>query len=128
MGNEIARPSMPGSASLVERESNRKVTSHLTLVDEVDAVINEIISNDALQADWSRHNDPVFDDESHEGSVIIDKVRLADMVKRYAATVEGRYPLTEAALTHRVQQAVQAALRRTEESVNQRRTKAKAAA
>jgi hypothetical protein len=127
MGNEIVKPSMPGSASLVERESNRKVTRHATLVDEVDAVINEIISNDALYEEWARHNDPIFDDESREGSVFIDKVRLADMVKAYAATVAGRYPLIGAALTHRVQQAVQAALRRTEESVNQRRAKAKAA-
>jgi len=128
MANEVLRPTMPGSASLAERESNRKVTRHATLVDEADAIINEIVSDDELYAEWARHNDPIFDDESQEGSVFIDKVRLADMVKVFASKVGGRYPQINAALTHRVQQAVQAALRRTDESINQRRSKAKTAA
>jgi hypothetical protein len=127
MSNAIKAPRAPGAQSVVEREAHRAVTRHATLVDEVDAAINEILVDDKLQPEWVKHNNPTFDDESEEGSVAIDKVRLADMVKAIANAKGGSYPLVKTNTTHRVQQAVQAALRRTSGSINQRRAGIKAA-
>jgi hypothetical protein len=127
MSNEISAPRAPAARSVVEREAHRIVTRHATLVDEVDAIINEILSDEALRDQWVTHDDPTFDNESTEGSVDIDKVRLADMVKAIASNGE-RYPLTKDAFTQRVKHAVQSALRRTGGSINQRRSRLTAAA
>lgn len=121
MNTSIMAPRVPASKSVVERENRRIVTRHQTLVDEVDALINEVINDPETHDLWVKHSDPAFDDESTEGSVDIDKIRLADMVKAHASDNAVRYPLAYAAHTKRVSQAIQSALRRTGESISQRR-------
>ena len=128
MSNTVTSPRAPSSRSVVEREAHRIVTRHATLTDEVDALINEVLRDEAMQGQWALHSDPIFDDESLEGSVKIDRVRLADMVKAKATENAEAYPLTCDAKTNAVQQRVQAALRRTNESINQRRANIKTAA
>jgi hypothetical protein len=119
----IQPPKMPASTTNEQRESKRTVAHSATLVDEVDAAIRVILDGaDAkLKERWAVHNNPVFDNESQEGSVTIDKVRLADMVKAIAKAAPGKYPLIERSLTRRVELAVGAAQRRTHDDINERR-------
>lgn len=122
MTNELSAPRVPASRSVVERETKRIVTRHVSLLDEVDTLINEILDSDQ-QDRWILHANPAFDDESSEGSVDVDKIRLADMVRTQAMNNPLHYPQVLANHTHRISQAVQRALSRTGESVNQRRNR-----
>lgn len=127
MNTDVLVPRVPVSRSLVEREAKRVVQLNATIIDQADACINEILNDEKMAINWAKHADPVFDEESQEGSVDIDKVRLADIVREWAAAHKGRYPLIDAARTNRLKNAVQRALARTSESVTKRRNHLKAA-
>jgi hypothetical protein len=118
MGKALSAPRAPGVKSVAQRNAERTVFRHASIVDEVDTVIDLILDDAEYVKKWELHNDPVFDDESSEGDVEIDKVRLADLVIEKA---KGDFPQIDAATTKRVKLAVQAALRRNSGSVRQRR-------
>jgi len=118
MSKALSAPRAPGVKSVAQRNTERVVFRHASIVDEVDTVIDLILEDSEYIDAWELHNDVVFDDESTEGDVQIDQVRLADMVVKKA---NRRFPLIDGATTKRVKQAVQAALRRNKGSVNQRR-------
>ena len=119
----------PASRSVVDREAHRTTARALSLIDECDVAINGVLSSDeATVKKWTKHSDPIFDDESGEGSVIIDRVRLADIVRAYADANEGHFPQIETVTTNDLQNAVQRALRRTGESIAIRRKAFTAAA
>lgn len=118
MGKALSSPRAPGVKSVAQRNADRVVFRHAKLIDEVDDVIDMILDDPAYIDKWELHNDPTFDDESSEGDVEIDKVRLADMVIEKAGS---NFPQIADATTKRVKQAVQGALRRNRGSVSQRR-------
>src|SRR5262245_59962489 len=110
---------VPTSRSVAEREAKRTMTRALTLIDEVDIVINLILSDETIIEEWALHSDPLFDEDSYEGSVDIDKTRLADIVRKVASSEgnTGRFPQIVVVKTRQLQIAVQYALRRTGESL-----------
>ena len=119
--NAIVAPRAPASRSLAEREAKRVVKLHVSLVTEIDTCINEIFSDEEMKARWIKHADPIFDEESQEGSVDIDKIRLADLVREWATIHKDRFIRIYGTRTNVLKNAVQRALSRTDESVSKRR-------